>query len=201
MRQRPAIFLLAICLAIVASGEHEVIACSCPPQGNDPDSIEAGKSRADLVFSGYVISKSVKTKWSSLADHQTRMSDAEVEPPWVPEFASPRSFASRYGANFVRPLVVEVKFKVFHVWKGEVEDEVEVRTQISGGSCGYGFRVGEDYLVYAQSSGPTPSVHQCSRTARLKNGMEDVRTLGEPVVDHVHTKARQVSGKTRQSAE
>jgi hypothetical protein len=40
-------------------------------------------------------------------------------------------------------------FSVDESWKGDIASMIEVRTAMDGASCGYDFRIGTSYLVYA----------------------------------------------------
>jgi hypothetical protein len=41
------------------------------------------------------------------------------------------------------------RIRVEHAWRGQVHGTVEVRTGAGGGDCGYSFRPGRKYLIYA----------------------------------------------------
>jgi hypothetical protein len=74
---------------------------------------------------------------------------------------------------------VEVKFKVNKVWKGVDEKTISIFTSSQSAACGYGFRAGRTYLVYAHGNEEgrlTTSI--CSRTRRLKDAREDLQELG-----------------------
>jgi len=76
-------------------------------------------------------------------------------------------------------LNVEVVFAVTHSWKGVESPTVSVFTSSHGASCGYGFRTGRTYLVYAYRQGDGPlSTGICGRTRRLKDAREDLKELG-----------------------
>jgi hypothetical protein len=53
---------------------------------------------------------------------------------------------------------------------------LEVRTPVSGTSCGYHFEEGQEYLVYA---GKGMSVNLCSETKPLSKAEADLALLGE----------------------
>ena len=81
-----------------------------------------------------------------------------------------------------------VGFEVSNVWKGNVLKSMDVTTPPTGGSCGFAFIEGEEYIVYASDSaygddGYTVSI--CSRTALLEEAQADVDELGEgsPPID------------------
>jgi len=66
-------------------------------------------------------------------------------------------------------------FRVAEVWKGPEQETVEVTTALSDASCGYPFREGEGYLVYA-SEGLQATL--CSSTKPLSGAGADLEALG-----------------------
>lgn len=75
-----------------------------------------------------------------------------------------------------------IGFAVSTVWKGTVHETMYVTTPPTGGSCGYTFVEGEEYIVYASDShygddSYTASI--CSRTALLSEAQADLDALGE----------------------
>ena len=74
-----------------------------------------------------------------------------------------------------------VGFDVSAVWKGAVYEDMYITTPPTGGSCGFTFSEGEEYLVYAHDSpyaddGYTVGI--CSRTALLQQAQVDIDALG-----------------------
>ena len=75
-----------------------------------------------------------------------------------------------------------VGFEVSTVWKGTVHEDMLITTPPTGGSCGFTFAEGEEYVVYADDSaygddGYTVGI--CSRTALLRQAQADLDALGE----------------------
>ncbi len=75
-----------------------------------------------------------------------------------------------------------VQFEVSTAWKGAVHEDMYVTTPPTGGSCGFAFIEGENYVVYAYDShyddgGYTVGI--CSRTALLRQARADLDALGE----------------------
>ncbi|MDE2718909.1 MAG: hypothetical protein OXI33_18105 [Chloroflexota bacterium] len=75
-----------------------------------------------------------------------------------------------------------IGFEVSAVWKGTVYEEMDITTPPTGGTCGFTFEEGEEYIVYAYDSpyvegGYTTGI--CSRTALLEQAQVDVDALGE----------------------
>ncbi len=69
---------------------------------------------------------------------------------------------------------VEVEFRVSRVWKGPLRETTAVETENSGISCGYQFKKGQTYIVYA-TDGYTG---MCSRTAPAWRAFADLMALG-----------------------
>ena len=75
-----------------------------------------------------------------------------------------------------------VGFDVNVVWKGTVHGDMYITTPPTGGSCGFTFVEGEEYIVYAGDSwyddgGYTVGI--CSRTALLDLAQADLDAFGE----------------------
>ena len=71
------------------------------------------------------------------------------------------------------------KFAVERPLRGVEGVQVEVGTGMGGGDCGYGFRVGERYLVYAYRDEKTGklSTSICTRTRPLTRAGEDLQYI------------------------
>lgn len=72
-------------------------------------------------------------------------------------------------------------FSVSEFWKGDLSSAIEVRTLISGGSCGYDFRIGNHYLVYAWRAKGQLMTGACWGNSRLfeRFGKEQLEVLGK----------------------
>jgi Tissue inhibitor of metalloproteinase len=70
------------------------------------------------------------------------------------------------------------KFSVEQSYLGVKGTEVEILTASDGTACGYDFRIGERYLVYAHSYGNRLSTSICTRTRSLTSASEDLAFLG-----------------------
>ena len=84
-----------------------------------------------------------------------------------------------------------IGFEVSTVWKGVVHVVTYITTPPTGGSCGYTFVEGEEYIVYASDShydddSYTASI--CSRTALLSAAQADLDALGEGETPRAGTK-------------
>ena len=75
-----------------------------------------------------------------------------------------------------------VGFEVSAVWKGTVHEDMYITTPPTGGSCGFTFVEGEEYIVYGYDSNYDDggyTVGICSRTALLWQAQADLEAFGE----------------------
>ena len=75
-----------------------------------------------------------------------------------------------------------IGLEVSTVWKGDVDRDMYVTTPPTGGSCGFAFEEGREYILYAHDSPYDDggySVSICSRTALLSEAQADLDALGE----------------------
>jgi hypothetical protein len=86
-----------------------------------------------------------------------------------------------FGVRFEQNVTMEV---LAH-WKGELAASVQVLTGVSDADCGFPFRVGETYLVFANSDANEVAgrfaTSICSRTAATEYATEDLIALGVPL--------------------
>lgn len=76
--------------------------------------------------------------------------------------------------------VIRVRFTVYKSWKGAETKSVTVRTTNICCICGFPFKIGKEYLVYAAGSdSKSLSASICSRTKTLDAAAEDLEFLGE----------------------
>ena len=121
-------------------------ACSCESSGPSCQNY----FRVDAVFAGTVTSIS-------------EVPDPDAPPLRPDELRIPRS--------------VRVEFALSNAFRGGITGAtVSVTTAGSGPACGYTFKIGEQYLVYAHrpKDGSGLSVSLCSRTRPLANATEDL---------------------------
>lgn len=71
-----------------------------------------------------------------------------------------------------------ITFKVERMWKGLRAARIEVRTDNRGKACGYRFRQGERYLVYAYDDGDLRT-SICTRTSAAKMAAGDLKKLAK----------------------
>jgi hypothetical protein len=74
------------------------------------------------------------------------------------------------------PQVSSVTFEVSKVWKGRQREIRTVSTPSYGAACGYPFKEGKEYLVYAW--GKKMEVYLCGRTTLLSKASADLEVLG-----------------------
>ena len=70
-----------------------------------------------------------------------------------------------------------VTLRVSEVWKGTDQRTLEVRTPSQGSACGYAFKEGQEYLVYAYGKQDL-KVDACGETKQLSKADEDLALLG-----------------------
>lgn len=77
-------------------------------------------------------------------------------------------------------------FRVHKTWKGVMQPRVVVVTSNNAGTCGFPFKLGEQYLVYAYEPGQAPlRTGLCSGTASLSSAEPLLELLGPPTVTFV----------------
>ena len=66
------------------------------------------------------------------------------------------------------------------MWKGTVHEDMYITTPPTGGSCGFSFSEGEEYIVYADDVWYDDSYTAviCSRTALLGQAQADIDAFG-----------------------
>lgn len=77
------------------------------------------------------------------------------------------------------PGTKRVQFTVTRVWRGQQTDSVQVMTGSGGGDCGYGFRKGRKYLVYASEQDGRLWTNICSPTKPLDRAAKDLEYLAQ----------------------
>lgn len=74
--------------------------------------------------------------------------------------------------------IKKATFEVNQVWKGHVTSRIEVITALHEDSCGFNFKEGERYIVYASSSGSALETGLCSGITLQSEASEHVTALG-----------------------
>ena len=70
-------------------------------------------------------------------------------------------------------------FRVYEVWKGPEQRTLEVHTALIGASCGYPFKEGQEYLVYAYTGKQGLQTDLCSQNKPLSEAGADLAVLGD----------------------
>lgn len=74
---------------------------------------------------------------------------------------------------------VKAQFEVKRVWKGEVGSQTAVYTALSSVSCGYeGFKVNEEYIVFAYGDPDQLETGICEGTKTLASAQKELKALG-----------------------
>lgn len=117
---------------------------------------------------------------------------ARSDAVFVGEVLAKRDSVEREG-QYESPWGSFVAFHVQHAWKGAWADTVvTVVTPWQGGGCGYPFKAGERYLVYADSAlpgrysawrGRAVFTDICTRTQQLWHAAVELRELGVSPTD------------------
>ncbi len=149
--KKQVVLLLAIILLVLQSDAAPVSRCF------KQQSISDELKNSTAVFSGQVIAEEYRPV-NSKEDHLPEGGEALV-----------------------------IRFAVERWWKGSGEEEVILYTGVTRYPNGYTrmfaedftFRVGEKYLVYADSSEDGLKTNGCRRTAEIEKAEEDLGELGE----------------------
>jgi Tissue inhibitor of metalloproteinase len=73
---------------------------------------------------------------------------------------------------------IRVTLRASEVWKGPQRETLEVSTPRQGSACGYPFKEGQEYLVFADEGKQGLEVNSCGRTQRLAEAQADLEVLG-----------------------
>jgi hypothetical protein len=83
-----------------------------------------------------------------------------------------------YAPDSQKPISAEVHFRVITSWKGITTQEAIVHTTQVCCLCGFPFKIGKQYLVYAYGDKDL-STDICTRTKFLRSATEDLKFLGQ----------------------
>ena len=146
------IFILII--AWIGLSQSAAFACMCRLLSSPNDYLR----EADVVFAGKVLDKEIEG------------GDSRIRFDWRPPFIHLTDIHLTEGSDKTSI------FEVTTVWKGEVL----ARTSVDSGSssCGYNFRLGEEYIVYAKWSEGKLHTHGCWRNNELRNASADLAAFG-----------------------
>ena len=124
----------------------------------------------------------ISTAWPSLADACTCVGP---NPPCQAVWSTPDVFVGQVLGIDASPadkqpfLSRRVRIRATEVFRGRSAGEVDVWTGQGGGDCGYDFKAGESYLIYAYRDTDTGrmSTGICSRTQPLSSAGADLEYL------------------------
>ncbi|MBB4824334.1 hypothetical protein HNO89_001556 [Sporosarcina luteola] len=95
--------------------------------------------------------------------------------------------ATESGKNMHRGRTIT--FQVDEVWKGIETGEIDIKTGLNDGDCGFPFMEGKSYLIFAKANDVygeeilTTTI--CQRTNGLAEASDDIAVLGKgKVIDH-----------------
>ena len=74
----------------------------------------------------------------------------------------------------------ELSFDIQTVWKGALSRSVIVMAPVSGAMCGYPFKLGPTYIVYARRLPLGLHTGLCDRTRPIEEAGRDLHALGQP---------------------
>lgn len=119
-----SILLIGILIIIAITN---AIACSCEGEL----SVSASVKYSDVIFSGQVLSKFITDKYDSIG-------------------VKASGDSSNYGFNWRKSPSLVVNLKVDRMYKGQkVSDTITILTAPNESGCGFEFKVGKNYIVYA----------------------------------------------------
>jgi hypothetical protein len=75
---------------------------------------------------------------------------------------------------------VIVRFRVNSLWKGAAASEIIVRTAENSAMCGFNFKIGETYMVYANGADDALQTNLCTRTAASYTDARYLNKLKKP---------------------
>jgi hypothetical protein len=105
-------------------------------------------------------------------------------PPPPPKQALEQSaavFSGKVTAIRQEGFTKHVTFEVTSAWKGAPGAKVTIQTAADGATCGYGFKVGDKFLVYCYQNPQDKRIlatNICTRTKPLAEAAEDLKDLG-----------------------
>ena len=96
--------------------------------------------------------------------------------------------------------MVRWSVSVSYIWKGSIQDTVEIYSSMNGSSCGFQFEVGEMYLIYGRiiekcegrwkypkwpenTVFPVIETNLCTRTKSWDAAEEDISALPNPLYE------------------
>lgn len=156
-----SVFIVCLAIFLPAGG----FACSCIP----PRPPEEAIANADVVFTGRVDkidSRLVRGAVLTLKFAWTKVKSVFGGP-------DPHEIPDPPESN------LRVRFEEAQSYKGAVSETILVLTGYSSGDCGFPFKKGESYLVYAFVHDDSLHTSICTRTAPVHAAAADLDYLAE----------------------
>lgn len=167
-----------ICNAVAASvlvllSPQLARACSCPGEKPATDALRD----ATAVFRGVVIAvEPAEARWRT----RLRSSWCTIR-NWLCGPDTETCLANAYIANQWENYGFVATFRVEAVWKGVEQHEVRVRSNVpGGGSCGLGWAVGDEWIIYAYGT-TLLATDGCTRSKFGARVAAESEALGDPV--------------------
>jgi hypothetical protein len=148
MRQLILLLGIVMCLCIASKTAS---ACSCIGPGSACEAY----GTASAVFVGTVVGLREKERPKDVATARREQDAGLIE----------------WGSRFY-------KFSIEQPYLGMNAAEIEILTGSGGGDCGYEFKIGQRYLVYANRGKTNFTTSICSRTKPFDQADEDLAFLG-----------------------
>jgi hypothetical protein len=146
--------IFGLIIAWIGLSQSAAFACMCERLPTPNDYLR----EADVVFAGRVIDKEIEG------------GDSRIRLDWRPPFIHLTDLHLTEGYD--KTLTA---FEVTRVWKGDIL----ARTSVDGSSpCGYDFRLGEEYIVYAKWFEGKLHTGMCWRNNELHNASADLAAFG-----------------------
>jgi hypothetical protein len=82
--------------------------------------------------------------------------------------------------------LVHARIQVLDIWKGARQSEVRLETDYLSGMCGFPFKLGESYLIYARGDAEPYHVDLCSPTKPLATANSEEKDLDAHVGKRFH---------------
>lgn len=157
-----------VILGVLMFSTGQSWACSCSGQSSPTQAL----ANSVAVFKGYVVEISLGSRWVSAS--VPRPDDCEL-----------RIGGEGEGLDLCLEDHVIVTFEVTATWKGVELGRVQVQTPAQGTACGYPFRIGQSYLVYASRprTDAAMGTTSCHSTKLRSEAQTDLKELGPPIRD------------------
>jgi len=146
---RKNIFVIVLLAFIIIISARDVFACPCTPIKSD--------ANGNFPTQAQEVKKAFDESNAIFSGVVTKIVNA------------------RHG-NYTNRFVIT--FRIDKSWKGITKRKIKIFTGLGGGDCGYPFKIGKRYLVYAYDEGDNElGTNICAKTTRLTKTTEDLKIL------------------------